>query len=100
MRKTLEDFYYGNIVPCERQMTSGSELKRAADRIARYESQLTEQLNESEQAILAKLIRSQHEIDSITALENFILGFRLGVKMMAECMDNHDGDTTEVSDHD
>ena len=36
MRKTLEDFYYGNIVPCERQMEYGSELKKAADRVARY----------------------------------------------------------------
>jgi len=35
---------------------------------------------------------SQHEIDSITALENFVLGFRLGVRMMAECMDENDGD--------
>ena len=99
MRKTLEDFYYGNIVPCEQQMTHGSELKKAADRIAHYESQLTEQLNETQQAVLAKLIRSQHEIDSITALENFILGFRLGVRMMAECMDDHDGDTQEVTDN-
>lgn len=99
MRKTLEDFYYGNIVSCERQMVHGSELKKAADRVARYEAQLTEQLNETEQTILAKLIRSQHEIDSITAVENFILGFRLGIKMMAECMDDHDGDTQEVTDH-
>lgn len=95
MRKTLEDFYYGNIVPCERQMAHASELKRATDRIAHYESQLTEQLDEAERTILTKLIRSQHEIDSITALENFILGFRLGVRMMAECMDENDGDTQE-----
>ena len=99
MRKTLEDFYYGNIVPCERQMVPGSELKRAADRVTRYETQLMEQLNENEQTILAKLIRSQHDIDSISAMENFILGFRLGVKMMAECMDEDDGDTREVTDH-
>ena len=99
MRKTLEDFYYGNIVPCERQMVHGSELKRAADRIARYESQLTEQLNDTERTILEKLVRSQHEIDSITALENYIQGFRLGVRLMTECMDSDDGDTREVTDH-
>lgn len=92
MRKTLEDLYYGNITPNEQDMTAGSELKRAVDRVARYESQLTEQLDETEQAILRKLISSQHEIDSITARENFILGFRLGVRIMAECMDDNDGD--------
>ena len=41
---------------------------------------------------MAKLIESQQEIDSITALENFILGFRLGAKIMMECRDNNDGD--------
>ena len=92
MRKILEDFYYGNITPNEQRMTPNSELKRAVDRVASYEKQLIEQLEETEQEVLTKLIRSQHEIDSITAAENFILGFRLGVRIMAECMDENDGD--------
>ena len=92
MRKTLEDLYYGNITPNEQQMTPGSELKRAVDRVAKYENQLIERLEEPAQEILTKLIRSQHEINSITATENFILGFRLGVRLMAERMDDNDGD--------
>ena len=92
MRKTLEDLYYGNITPHAQDMTAGSELKQAVGRVARYESQLTEQLGEAEQTILTKLIRSLHDIDSITARENFILGFRLGVRIMAECLDDNDGD--------
>ena len=98
MRKTLEDLYYGNISPNEQQMVPNSELKKAVDRIAQYENQLAERLNEDEQVILTKLIRSQHEINSITALENFILGFRLGARIMAECMDENDGDTRDVTD--
>ena len=92
MRRTLEDFYYGNITPNAQDMAPNSELKRAADRVVRFENQLTEQLDEAGQTVLAKLIESQHKIDSITALENFILDFRLGVRMMAECMDDNDGD--------
>ncbi len=92
MRKILEDLYYGNITPNEQRMTPNSELKWAVDRVASYEKQLMEHLEETDQAILEKLIQSQHEIDSITALENFILGFRLGVRIMAECMDDNDGD--------
>ena len=92
MRNTLEDLYFGNITPNEQQMVPGSELKKAVDRVARYESQLMEQLGETEQTTLTKLIRSQHEIESITALENFILGFRLGARLIAECMDENDGD--------
>ena len=92
MRTILEDLYYGNITPSEQQMAPDSEMKRAVDRATQYEGQLMEHLEEPDQSILEKLIRSQHEIDSITALENFILGYRLGVRMMAECMDDNDGD--------
>ena len=94
MRNTLEDLYYGNITPGAQQIVPNSELKRATDRVARFESQLTERLGEDRQMILAKLIESKNEIESITARENFILGFRLGVRIMAESMDDKDGDIT------
>ena len=89
MRKILEDLYYGNITPCDQQMAPDSEMKRAVDRVSKCEEQLTELLNEEGRHILTRLTRSQQEIDSSTALENFILGVRL----MAECMDDNDGDT-------
>ena len=92
MRNTLEDLYYGNITPGAQQIAPNSELKRATDRVARFESQLTERLDEDGKTILDKLIESQHEIDNITALENFILGFRLGSRLIAESMDDNDGD--------
>ncbi len=91
MRNTLKDLYYGNITPNTQDMLPNSELKRAVDRVARFENQLIEQLDEAGQAVLAKLIESQQEVDSIRALENFILGFRLGARIMAECMDDNDG---------
>ena len=77
-------------------MIPNSELQKAVDRVVRYESQLTERLGEDGQTLLTKLIRSQHEINSITALENFILGFRLGVRLMVESMDDNDGDIRNV----
>ena len=91
MRKTLEDLYYGNIMPNAQDMAPHSELKRATDRVSRFENQLTELLDETGQTVLTKLIESQHEIDSIIAPENFILGFRLGAKLTMECMDRNDG---------
>ncbi len=92
MRKVLEDFYYGNIIPCEKRMAANSNLRRAASDAARCESQLVEVLSEKDRTLLTDLVQAQQEIDSITAAENFILGFRLGVRMMAECMDENDGD--------
>ena len=92
MRNILEDIYYGNITPGAQRIAPNSELKRATDRVARFEDQLTERLDEAGQTILAKFIESKDEAESITALENFILGFRLGARIMMECMDENDGD--------
>ena len=99
MRNTLEDLYYGTITPGAQQIAPNSELKRATDRVARFESQLTERLDGDGQTILAKLIESRDEIESITARENFILGFRLGARITMECMDGNDGDIREVTDY-
>ena len=96
MRHTLEDLYYGNITPGVQQIAPNSELKKATDRVARFESQLTERLDEDGQTILAKLVESKDEIENITALENFILGFRLGARLIAESMDDNDGDIRNV----
>ena len=98
MRKILEDLYFGNITPTERQMAPNSGLRRAVDRAVRCEKRLRAQLNETEQRLLCELVSVQHDIDSITACENFILGFRLGVRMMVECMDEGDGDTQMIEE--
>ena len=92
MRKVLKDFYCGNITPSETEVQAGSKLHRAVDTAARCESQLAEGLDEVRRALLTKLVKAQHEIDCITAVENFALGFRLGIRMMVECMDDNDGD--------
>lgn len=41
--------------------------------------------------MLLRLINAENEIGSTMALENFILGFRLGVRMILEALDEDDG---------
>ena len=96
MRNILEDLYYGNITPGAQEIAPNSELKRATDRVTRFENQLTERLDEDGKTILTKLFESQDEVESIMARENFVLGFRLGARLMAECMDDNDGDIRNV----
>lgn len=91
MRKILEDFYYGNLRPSDQQMTVNSKLQRAVDTVVQRERQLEEQLDNEGKKLLSEFSDAQRTVDSITALENFILGFRLGVRIMAECMDHNDG---------
>ena len=96
MRSTLENLFYGNIVPNERQITANSELQRMVKRAAECERALTELLDEKDRHALTVLTSAQQEITSITAIENFIIGFRLGVRIMMECMDEDDGDIQEM----
>ena len=92
MRKILEDLYFGNIVPYEKRITADSELRHLVKRAADCETRLAEQVNDAEKQTLDTLISTQHEIDSTMAREYFILDFRLGVRLMTECMDEDDGE--------
>ena len=98
MRKFLEDFYYGNLAPADQEMVPNSELHRAVGKAADCAEQLMKKLDEAERNILGRLIEAQFTIDSITAEENFILGFRLGIRMMLECMDDNDGNIRGVAE--
>lgn len=91
MRKILEDFYYGNLRPSDQQMTVNSKLQWAVDTVAQRERQIEEQLDDEGKKLLSEFSDAQRTVDSITAVENFILGFRLGVRIMVECMDRNDG---------
>ncbi len=92
MRKILENLYFGKIAPYEKRMAAYSELQRLAKQASDCESQLTERLNEEDQELLNVLSNAQQDINRITVMENFIHGFRLGVRLMAECMDEDSGD--------
>ena len=96
MRSTLEDLFYGNIVPNERQITANSELQCMINRAAECERALAALLDEKGRHTLTALTSAQQEINSITAIENFIMGFRLGVRLLMECMDKDDGDIQEM----
>lgn len=96
MRRTLEDFYYGNIIPCDRQIAPGSNLERAMEQAWKCEEQLASQLEGTQKSLLLDLVNAQNEIYSTMAVENFVLGFRLGMRLAVEALDEDDGDLTAV----
>lgn len=84
MRGTLEDLYFGNITPCDQMVRAGSALKQAMEQSEECEKQLTALLEDKEKTLLLRLINAENEIGSTMALENFILGFRLGMRLTIE----------------
>lgn len=91
MRDTLENLYFGKITPNEQDITPDSVLADAMDRAEQCEEKLSALLEGEEKTMLLRLLNAENEIGSILALENFILGFRLGMRLAIEAMDEDDG---------
>ena len=91
MRKTLEELFYGNLTPNEQQITPDSPLQQAMDQAEEYEEKLSALLEGEEKTMLLRLLTAENEIGSTLALENFILGFRLGMRLAIESLDEDDG---------
>ena len=91
MRDTLENLYFGKITPNEQDITPGSVLADAMGRAEQCEERLTARLEGEEKTLLLRLLNAENEIGSTMALENFILGFRLGVRIILEALDEDDG---------
>lgn len=98
MRSILEDFYYGNITPCDRQIEPGSDLQKAIDRAEKCEEKLAARLGGNDKSLLLNLVNAQDAISSILAIEKFILGFRLGMRLAVESLDENDGDLTDIKE--
>ena len=96
MRKTLENLYYGNIAPFEQQFRRSTDYDAAMKTVSVCEEKLMHLLRDDEKELLTKLASAQLTVNGITALENFILGFRLGLRIGVETMDDSDGALHEI----
>lgn len=79
--KILSDFFYGNIVPNEKQFDRNSEFGKAADELVKDEEKLRAMLDEETLAILDRMIQSQGTISGMTAEGYFIDGFKTGFRL-------------------
>ncbi|WP_367272321.1 DUF6809 family protein [uncultured Dysosmobacter sp.] len=62
MRRTLEDTYYGNIIPCDRQIAPSSNLERAMDQAQKCEEKLVNQQGTQESLLGGSGKRSKRDL--------------------------------------
>ena len=91
MRKTLEDLYYGEIRLHDREIDMDSELGKVMGRAERCEEKLAALLEGEAKALLVRLIDADSEISNTLALENFVQGFRLGMRLAMEGLEEVNG---------
>ncbi len=84
---TLEDLYYGNISPWERDMKRRSRVDKLVKLICKNEESLMSTLTEQQKETFDKFKECQSELCDITARQAFADGFILATRIMVEVMD-------------
>ena len=82
----IEDLYYGRIAPYEVSITSTPEFEKLKALAARNEDLLRATLSDEQKEQLEKLTECVTDISSVSEREMFVIGFRLGVKLMIDVM--------------
>ncbi len=76
----IEDLYYGNIAPFERNITGAKELKKAVCLADKLKAVLTEQQN----ALFEEFEKADSEVSCKEELRAFTVGFKLGARLIRE----------------
>lgn len=83
---TLEDLYYGNIIPREHSFKRGSAYSEVLGYIVRHQDDLLATLTEQQKEIFEKLEDCESELHGMNELKVFISGFKLATRIMIEVM--------------
>lgn len=97
MRRMLEELYFGNINPNDKQFIRGTEYDKAMHILSENEEKLTLLLDGKEKKLFLDLVNAQGLADGTTAVESFINGFRLGARIAIEIMNDEDGCLRDIT---
>lgn len=84
---TLEDLYFGNINPNERETKRGSPIDRLVKLMCKNEDALGATLTEQQKETFEKFKDAQRELSLLTERDAFRSGFILATRIMVEVME-------------
>jgi len=84
MRSILTEFAYGNINPELQPDSKQSELGEAFALVDRIEEKFRARLHTEEVELLERFTEAHIELNRLTAVQNLLYGYKLGVVMTAE----------------
>lgn len=84
MTSILEEFAYGNVCPQSQYFKQDSEFGKAMKLLTRNEEQLLARFGEEDKEQFEKYVDAQGEVNRLTAVNNFMYGYKLGLIMTAE----------------
>ncbi len=84
MNSILEELYYGNLEPFVRCIRRNSKMDRACRTMAETEEHFLTVLRDDEKEKFSAYMDAANQIESASSLDGFLVGFRLGAKMINE----------------
>ena len=82
----LDELYYGNINPNENSNRKPLPYEKAVKTFSDIENKLTKELNGENLKLFNELVNVSDEISVTSGVENFKIGFKLGVMMMCDSL--------------
>jgi len=82
----IEELYYGNINPNENRNRKPLPYEKVVKTFSDIECKLTKELNGENLKLFNEFVNVSDEISSTSGVENFKIGFRLGVMMMCDSL--------------
>ena len=90
MKNIITELYYGNIDPQARGFKNGSYLKKQMTILSESEAMLTDRLTGDEKKAFLSFVNASDVILGESELDSFIVGFRLGAKLVFDTFVNND----------
>ena len=90
MKNFIKELYYGNIDPQARGFKNGSYLKKQMTILSKSEALLTDRLTGDEKKWFLTFVNASNIILGQTELDSFIVGFRLGARLILDTFMNDD----------
>ena len=86
MRNIIEELYYGNVTPCDRDIVKGGTYSHLLHLITRNEDDLMQTLTQAQQETFEKFKDCASELGDKNEMTSFVLGFKLGMRLAVEAM--------------
>ena len=87
----LNDLWQGNITPNERYIRSDSDYQKTLHELNSEIEQFINSLSPENQEYFDKLTTIQFKLNSISEEDAFIVGFRLGARMILDVINDYKG---------
>ena len=88
--RMIESLFFGNIDPQARAVKPGSRADKLRTFITDHLPEIENVLPDEQRSVLERIMDAQSELDTISELDSFIVGFRLGAGFTYDAFVNTD----------